>query len=138
MPDRERPDVFPDNWIYIHDPEVRVGRIQNFKNWSPDMVPDPGKSSLGLEYFCTEGDELWCRADDELIALGTRELERVGLVAAAEIGTAGRQVPKSYPIYDSDYRERLDTIRDFVDDSRTSTPSAATAFTATTTRTTRC
>ena len=110
-----RPNVFPDNWIYIHDPEVRVGRIQNFKNWSPDMVPDPGKSSLGLEYFCTEGDELWCKADHELIALGKREVERVGLVTAAEIedGCVVR-VPKSYPIYDSDYKDALAAIRGFV------------------------
>lgn len=112
----KRPDVFPDNWIYIHDPEVRVGRIQNFKNWSPDMVPDPDKSSLGLEYFCTEGDELWCTGDDELIELGKREIERVGLVPAAEVedGCVVR-IPKSYPIYDSAYKEALATIRDFVD-----------------------
>jgi protoporphyrinogen oxidase len=112
----KRADVFPDNWIYVHDPEVRVGRIQNFKNWSPDMVPDPGKSSLGLEYFCTEGDELWRLADDQLIELGTRELERVGLVAGVEVedGCVVR-VPKSYPIYDSGYREALAAVRAFVD-----------------------
>ena len=111
-----KPDLFPDNWIYVHSPEVLVGRIQNFKNWSPDMVPDPGKSSLGLEYFCTEGDELWCKADHELIALGKREVERVGLVAAAEIedGCVVR-VSKSYPIYDSDYKDALAAIRGFVD-----------------------
>jgi protoporphyrinogen oxidase len=112
----KRPDLFPDNWIYIHDPEVRVGRIQNFGNWSPDMVPDPGKSSLGLEYFCTEGDDLWRTADHELIALGKREVERVGLVAAADVedGCVVR-VPKAYPIYDSDYIEALATVRGFVD-----------------------
>ena len=55
----DRAETFPDNWIYIHEPEVRVGRIQNFKNWSPDLVPDPSKTSLGLEYFCFEGDDLW-------------------------------------------------------------------------------
>jgi protoporphyrinogen oxidase len=111
-----RGDVFPDNWIYVHDPEVKVGRIQNFKNWSPDMVPDPDKSSLGLEYFCTEGDELWRRPDAELIALGAREIEQVGLAAAAEVedGCVVR-VPKSYPIYDSDYKAALATIRGFVD-----------------------
>jgi protoporphyrinogen oxidase len=111
-----RADVFPDNWIYIHDPDVKVGRIQNFKNWSPDMVPDAGKSSLGLEYFCTEGDELWRTSDRELIALGMREVERVGLVAAAEIedGCVVR-VPKSYPVYDGGYKEALATIREFVD-----------------------
>jgi protoporphyrinogen oxidase len=112
-----RPDVFPDNWIYIHDPEVRMGRIQNFKNWSPDMVPDPGKSSLGLEYFCTEGDDLWQSPDQALIDLGKREVERVGLVAASEVedGCVVR-VPKSYPIYDADYKDALVTLRRFVDD----------------------
>jgi protoporphyrinogen oxidase len=112
-----RPDVFPDNWIYIHDPEVRMGRIQNFKNWSPDMVPDPEKSSLGLEYFCTEGDDLWQSPDQALIELGKREVERVGLVAARDVedGCVVR-VPKSYPIYDSDYKDALQTIRRFVDD----------------------
>jgi protoporphyrinogen oxidase len=111
-----RPDVFPDNWLYIHDPEVRVGRIQNFKNWSRDMVPDSGKSSLGLEYFCTEGDALWCLDDDQLIELAKRELDCVGLVSAAEVedGCVVR-VPKSYPIYDSGYKEALATVRDFVD-----------------------
>ena len=112
----KRPNVFPDNWIYIHDPEVGVGRIQNFKNWSPDMVPDPSRSSLGLEYFCAEGDETWRRADDDLIALGTREVERVGLVAAGDVedGCVVR-VPKAYPVYDSDYKNALATIRAYVD-----------------------
>jgi protoporphyrinogen oxidase len=108
--------LFPDNWIYIHDPEVKVGRIQNFKNWSPEMVPDPAKTSLGLEYFCTEGDGLWTMADAELIELGKREVDRLGLANYADIDD-GRvvRVPKSYPVYDSDYRERLETIRKFVD-----------------------
>jgi len=112
-----RAHIFPDNWIYIHDPEVRVGRIQNFKNWSPAMVPDPDKSCLGLEYFCTEGDDLWRREDAELIDLGKREVERVGLARAAEVedGCVVR-VEKSYPIYDSDYREALAVIRAFVDE----------------------
>jgi protoporphyrinogen oxidase len=110
-----KPNLFPDNWIYIHDPEVKVGRIQNFKNWSLDMVPDPAKTSLGLEYFCTEGDELWNISDDELINLSRRELERIGLVSAADIedGCVFR-VPKAYPIYDSDYRDYLAIVRDFV------------------------
>jgi protoporphyrinogen oxidase len=111
-----RADVFPDNWIYVHDEDVGVGRIQNFKNWSPDMVPDPGKSSLGLEYFCTEGDELWRMDDARLIELGTRELERMGLVAARDVedGCVVR-VPKSYPVYDSEYEEALAAVREFVD-----------------------
>ena len=111
-----KPDLFPDNWIYVHDPEVKVGRIQNFKNWSPEMVPNHAKSSLGLEYFCTEGDELWNMADAELIELGKRELDRIGLANYADIedGCVYR-VPKAYPVYDSDYREYLVTVREFVD-----------------------
>ena len=59
----DRPHTFPDNWIYIHEPQVKLGRIQNFKNWSPDLVPDPQKTSLGLEYFCFEGDDIWTSSD---------------------------------------------------------------------------
>jgi len=108
-------ELFPDNWIYVHDPDVKLGRIQNFKNWSPHMVPDPAKSSLGLEYFCTEGDELWKLSDAELIELGKRELDRIGLASAADIedGCVFR-VPKAYPMYDSEYRAYLETVKDFV------------------------
>ena len=111
-----KPELFPDNWIYIHDPDVKVGRIQNFKNWSPEMVPDPAKTSLGLEYFCTEGDELWNMADAELIELGKREVDRVGLASYTDIedGCVCR-VPKAYPVYDSDYRDYLVTVREFID-----------------------
>ncbi|HEY5563990.1 MAG TPA: NAD(P)/FAD-dependent oxidoreductase, partial [Rhodothermia bacterium] len=98
------PDLFPDNWIYIHDPSVKVGRIQNFKNWSPEMVPDQSKSCLGLEYFCTAGDEIWSKSNDELIALGTRELEAIGMVPASKIeGGAVVHAPKAYPVYDESY-----------------------------------
>lgn len=109
-------ELFPDNWIYIHDPDVKVGRIQNFKNWSPDMVPDQSKTSLGLEYFCTEGDSLWSQPDENLIELGKREVERIGLAKYGDIedGCVFR-VPKSYPIYDSDYREHLAVVREFVE-----------------------
>lgn len=112
----DRPDPFPDNWIYVHSPEVKVGRIQNFRSWSPDMVPDAGKSSLGLEYFCSEGDALWTLSDAELIRLGKEELERIGLARASEIsdGCVFR-VAKAYPVYDAGYREHLDTVRQFVD-----------------------
>jgi protoporphyrinogen oxidase len=111
-----RPDPFPDNWIYIHSPDVKVGRIQNFKSWSPDMVPDPAKSSLGLEYFCTEGDEVWTMADVDLVALGKREVERIGLARQADVedGCVVR-VDKAYPVYDSDYREHLERLRSYVD-----------------------
>ena len=83
----DRAETFPDNWIYIHEPKVRLGRIQNFKNWSPDLVPDPAKTSLGLEYFCFEGDDLWTMPDADLLALGRREIDAIGLVA----GVRGRR-----------------------------------------------
>ena len=110
-----RAHLFPDNWIYIHDPGVKVGRIQNFKNWSPDMVPDQEKSSLGLEYFCQEGDELWAMPDRDLIALGTRESAQIGLVRPEEVedGCVFR-MPKAYPIYDSTYRDALTIIEQYV------------------------
>jgi protoporphyrinogen oxidase len=111
-----RADVFPDNWIYIHDPGVQVGRIQNFKNWSPDMVPDAGKTSLGLEYFCTEGDSVWTTPDSDLIEQAKREVATIGLARAEEIedGCVVR-IPKAYPVYDSHYAEHLGLIRRFVD-----------------------
>jgi protoporphyrinogen oxidase len=108
-------ELFPDNWIYIHDPMVKLGRVQNFKNWSPYMVSDRNKSCLGLEYFCTEGDELWNMQDKELIELGKRELEVIGLVKSSDIvdGSVVR-MPKAYPTYDSKYREMIDIIRRFL------------------------
>ena len=108
-----RAELFPDNWIYVHDPGVRVGRIQNFKNWSPDMVPDPAKTSLGLEYFCTADDALWSMPDADLIALGTREVETIGLAPAGEVedGCVVR-VPHAYPIYDGRYGDRLAVLRE--------------------------
>lgn len=107
-----RADPFPDNWVYIHSPEVQVGRIQNFRSWSEDMVPDADRSSIGMEYFCQEGDSLWNSDDQTLIAQAGRELEHLGLGKASDVvdGTVIRQ-PKAYPVYDSDYREALDMIR---------------------------
>jgi protoporphyrinogen oxidase len=112
----DKPDLFSDNWIYIHDPNVKVGRIQNFKNWSPHMVPDPAKTSLGLEYFCNEGDELWNATDEELIERGKREIEQVGLAKYKDVldGCVFR-VEKTYPVYDSDYREHLQVVREYID-----------------------
>jgi protoporphyrinogen oxidase len=109
-----RRELFPDNWIYIHDPGVRLGRVQNFKNWSADMVPDASKTCLGLEYFCFEGDRLWAMSDEDLIELGKRELQQLGLARAEEVedGTVLR-VPKAYPVYDSTYRESLEVLREF-------------------------
>jgi protoporphyrinogen oxidase len=111
-----RADLFPDNWIYIHAPEVKVGRIQNFKNWSPEMVPDPNKTFLGLEYFCNEGDEMWNMSDAALVQLGARELETMGLARAADVegGTVIRQL-KTYPVYTGEYKEYLERIRGFLD-----------------------
>ena len=111
----DRADVFPDNWIYIHDPSVKVGRIQNFKNWSPDMVPDQSKTCLGLEYFCFEGDGLWASDDAALIALATRELAQLGICSAEQVfdGVVVRQ-QKAYPVYDDAYQAHVDVIRDYL------------------------
>ncbi len=112
----DKPHIFDDNWVYIHDPSVHVGRIQNFKNWSPDMVPDPAKTSLGLEYFCTEGDAVWTMADADLIEMGRQEIDRIGLARSEDVvdGCVVR-VEKAYPVYDSDYREYLGVVRQFID-----------------------
>jgi protoporphyrinogen oxidase len=108
-------ELFKDNWIYIHDPEVKVGRIQNFKNWSPAMVPDASKTCLGLEYFCFEGDGLWTMPDDELIKLGASEVAKLGLVATEDIEDgAVVRMPKAYPVYDDTYLESIDVIREFI------------------------
>ncbi len=112
----DRPDLFPDNWIYIHDPDVKVGRIQNFKNWSEHMVPDPQKTCLGLEYFCFEGDGLWTMEDRDLINLGKREIGALRLARSEDVvdGCVVR-MPKAYPVYDSEYREALDVIRTYIE-----------------------
>jgi protoporphyrinogen oxidase len=109
-------DLFPDNWIYIHDPGVRVGRIQNYRSWSPWMVPDRDKACVGLEYFCFAGDELWSLEDDALVELAATELETLGLAKRSKVerGFAIR-VPKAYPIYDADYAGRVRTIRGWLD-----------------------
>jgi protoporphyrinogen oxidase len=105
-------DLFPDNWIYIHEPSVKVGRIQNFRSWSPWMVPDPTKACIGMEYFCFAGDDLWSMKDDDLVALAADELEKLKLAPKSKVdhGYAIR-VPKAYPIYDSDYAARVEVIR---------------------------
>jgi protoporphyrinogen oxidase len=105
-------DLFPDNWIYIHEPDVRVGRIQNYRSWSPWMVPDPDTACVGLEYFCFKGDDLWSMSDDDLVALASRELEQLGLAKAGQVrrGHVVR-VPLAYPMYDADYSERVDVIK---------------------------
>jgi protoporphyrinogen oxidase len=109
-------DLFPDNWIYIHEPEVRVGRIQNYRSWSPWMVPDPTKACVGLEYFCFAGDDLWTMDDDALVALAASELEQLGLARGDQVerGFAMR-VPKAYPIYDADYADRVAVVRGWLE-----------------------
>jgi protoporphyrinogen oxidase len=105
-------DAFNDNWIYIHEPNVKVGRIQNFKSWSPYMVPDPEMACYGLEYFCFEGDGLWTSSNEDLIALGTKEIDQIGLTKPSAIvdGYVVRQ-PKAYPVYDHEYKDHLNVIR---------------------------
>src|ERR1700751_4111481 len=99
-------DLFPDNWIYIHEPGVRVGRIQNFRSWSPYMVPNDHETSIGMEYFCFAGDELWNMADDDLVDLAKRELGQMGLGDPSKVvrGFVVR-VPKAYPVYDDRYAD---------------------------------
>jgi protoporphyrinogen oxidase len=111
-----RDRLFPDNWIYIHTPGVKVGRIQNFNNWSAAMVPTPGMTCLGMEYFCFKGDGLWESPDEELVAQATRELHTLGLARGAQVvdGTVIR-MPKAYPIYDAAYRAHLSKVREFID-----------------------
>lgn len=109
-------DLFPDNWIYVHTPGVKVGRIQNFNNWSRAMVPDEGTTCLGLEYFCFEGDGLWASSDADLVALATRELAELGVAGGASVkdGTVVR-MPKAYPIYDAEYSGHVETLRSHID-----------------------
>ena len=106
------PDLFPDNWIYIHSPAVQVGRIQNFRSWSEAMVPDPETSSIGMEYFCQQNDALWNMKDEDLVTMALGELRTLGLGGDADLvgGTVIRQ-PMAYPVYDEEYRESLDLIR---------------------------
>ena len=106
------PDLFPDNWIYIHDSKVKVGRVQNFRSWSPEMVPDADIACVGLEYFCFEGDGLWSSSDEELVALATREMALLGLCDPAQVtGGAVVRQEKAYPVYDEDYAANVDALR---------------------------
>jgi protoporphyrinogen oxidase len=105
-------DLFPDNWIYIHDSKVQVGRVQNFRSWSPEMVPDPSLACVGLEYFCFEGDGLWASSDEDLVALATKELAQLGLTRAEDVvGGAVVRQEKAYPVYDDDYAANVETMR---------------------------
>ncbi len=112
----DQADMFPDNWIYIHDPGVKVGRIQNFKNWSADMVPDPRYTVLGMEYFCTENDGMWSASDAQLIERAKSELAILGLADKSKVvdGSVVRQ-PKAYPLYDHAYRDNVSYIVNFLE-----------------------
>ena len=111
-----RKDVIPDNWIYIHEPGVRVGRIQNFKNWSPSMVPDASKTCLGMEYFVFENDNLWSSPDEQLIERAKAEIARLGLARPEEIEDgAVVRMPKAYPMYDSGWVAQMELIRRYVE-----------------------
>ena len=113
----DKAELFPDNWIYIHDPKVNVGRIQNFKNWSPSMVPDPEKSCLGLEFFVNKHDHLWDMADEDLIKLAEAEVRTLGLVdfeTKVEDGSIIR-VPKAYPVYDDFYKQHMTVVREYLE-----------------------
>ncbi len=110
-------DLFPDNWIYIHDSKVQVGRVQNFRSWSPEMVPDEGVACVGLEYFCFEGDGLWSSSDDDLVELAKREMEILGLVDPAKvIGGAVVRQEKAYPVYDETYAANVAAMRHELED----------------------
>lgn len=113
----DQENVFPDNWIYVHEPNVKLGRIQNFKNWSLDMVPNKNHTSLGLEYFCNENDELWSLTDEKLIELGLKEVEKIGIIKSHLFldGTVVK-MPKAYPVYDDSYRKNVELIRNWVND----------------------
>jgi protoporphyrinogen oxidase len=108
---------FPDNWIYVHSPDVKLGRIQNFGSWSPYLVKE-GRTCLGLEYFVFEGDELWTMADDDLVELGKRELQQLGLIEPGKV-EAGYVVrmPKAYPMYDAAYKANVATLRRWLEEN---------------------
>jgi protoporphyrinogen oxidase len=112
----DQPEIFPDNWIYIHDSSVQVGRIQNFKNWSPALVPDPSQSCLGMEYFCFEGDQLWSMPDRDLVELARRELGLTGLCDPGRVadGTVVR-MPKAYPMYDAGSLQALALLQRYLE-----------------------
>src|SRR5262249_43890723 len=112
----KREQVFPDNWIYIHTPQVKVGRVQNYKNWSPHMVPDPSRTSLGLEYFLWDKDEEWGWPNERLVELGIRESADIRLIEPSEIedGTVVR-MKKAYPVYDQTYQDNLAIVRRYLE-----------------------
>lgn len=108
-------DLFPDQWIYVHSPDVEVGRIQNFKNWSKDMVPSPSMTSLGMEYFCNKNDHVWNLPDVELVSMASEEIEKLGLASKDRIvDTYIVRQQKAYPVYDDTYQESVEIIREYL------------------------
>jgi protoporphyrinogen oxidase/predicted dehydrogenase len=108
-------EPFPDNWIYLHDPETRAGRVQNYGAWSADMVR-PGTTCLGVEYFCFQGDDIWEMSDEKAVELATKELSRIGLIDASKVVDGVKVlVPRAYPVYDSKFEESVETIRNYLD-----------------------
>jgi protoporphyrinogen oxidase len=106
-------DLFPDNWIYIHDDRVQVGRVQNFRSWSPEMVPDENIACVGLEYFCFENDGLWSSSDADLVELAKKEMAILGLCNPDDVvGGAVVRQEKAYPVYDDSYESNVETMRD--------------------------
>ncbi len=106
-------DLFPDNWIYIHDDRVQVGRVQNFRSWSPEMVPDENIACVGLEYFCFENDGLWSSSDEDLVELAKKEMAILGLCNPEDVvGGAVVRQEKAYPVYDDSYEDNVATMRD--------------------------
>jgi protoporphyrinogen oxidase len=113
----EGEDLFPDNWIYIHDSKVKVGRVQNFRSWSPEMVPDESMACVGLEYFCFEGDGLWSMSDHDLVELATQEMKILGLLDPGKVkGGAVVRQEKAYPVYDEDYAANVEAMRRELED----------------------
>ncbi|MDR1958036.1 MAG: NAD(P)/FAD-dependent oxidoreductase [Planctomycetaceae bacterium] len=114
MVDQE--ELFPDNWIYIHSPEVKLGRIQNFKNWSPSMVGSSARSTLGLEYFCNENNGFWTMPDDKIFAQASEEVSKIKICERDRIEDfLVVRVPKAYPVYDMDYPQHIRLIREYLD-----------------------
>ncbi|MGC9320410.1 MAG: NAD(P)/FAD-dependent oxidoreductase [Armatimonadota bacterium] len=113
----DQPDPFPDQWIYIHEPDVRVGRVQNYRNWSPDMVPDEGRCCVGAEYFTWTHEPLWSETDEAIIDLARAELDRLRLAnAAAVVDGRVMRMEHAYPVYDPGYRARVATVRSWLDE----------------------
>lgn len=111
----DREELFPDNWLYIHSPDVKLGRIQNFKNWSIKMIPEKCKTSLGLEYFCNENDELWNKNDEEIFELAANEIEKINICSKVEIEDyIVVRVPKAYPVYMRGYRNNINIIESYL------------------------